>query len=342
MAVSLITASTAIIVVILINSFTSIRKSEYVALDALAALQEKTDYIEATAKKVAPDYLNLAQREETAFAFDAAERDLDRSLAFDPNNPEAWRLKFRMLLAQQRFTEAREILDGETGPEDNDALRKMARKESYTEPVTDADLPRLAADFLSHGMSGGLPRFFYHINKNSFNAESHFKAIAESLRLLNPNLENLNFGWQSSEAGGWKIDLGNNPGLDDITPLCGLNIVQLKAGNIGTPDLELLTEEGMRSLDLSGTQLTHLFILDQFSRLEELDISRTRIRNLTNIDKYPKLHTLDISQIEGLSISPQLLWCRNLKLLTVARSFRDDPTILALAQRGVIIIYTDN
>ncbi len=342
MAVSLIAASAALITVILVQSFNEIKASEQVAVSALAALQEKNDYIAETAKQVAPDYLTLAQREERTFAFDAAEQDLDRSLAFDPNNPAAWKLKLRMLLAQQRFTEAREILEGETGPDDDDALRKLARSSGYAEPVTDADLPRLAIDFRSHGMSSGLPRLFHHLNQQPFDPETRFPALAESLKQLNPNVQELHFSWQAGEPNGWNIDIGNNPGLDDITPLCGLNIVNLKAHNIGTPNLALLTENGMRSLDLSKTQLNHLFDLDQLAGLRELNINGTRIRNISNIVKYPQLTSLDISHIDGLSISPQLVWCRNLKWLTVAERFRNDPTIQSLANRGVIIIYTDN
>jgi len=82
--------------------------------------------------------------------------------------------------------------------------------------------------------------------------------------------------------------------------------------------------------------------MDRFAGVEELDISGTRIRNLANIVKYNKLTTLDISRIEGLMISPQLVWCRNLKVLTVDQSHREDPTIRALARRGVIIIYAGN
>lgn len=335
MAVSLIAGSALIIGAILANSYVSIKT-------ALAELKEKNDYIAATARIVAPDYLDLMQRAEREYAFDEAEQALETSLAFDPNNRAAWRLKLRMLLAQQRFSEAREILDGETGPDDVDALRKLARQGRYAEPVADADLPRLAADFLTHGMSGALPRLFYHFNRQTFDPETHFQAIAESLHVLNPNIEDLHFDWKATESGGWEIDISGNPRLDDITPLCGLDIVKLTAGDIGTPDLELLTESEMRALDLSGARINHFFDLDQFADLEELDISGTRIRNIGNIVKYPRLATLDISHIEGLSIAPQLIWCRNLKLLTVAEAFRNDPTIQSLARRGVIIIYTSN
>ena len=49
----------------------------------------------------------------------------------------------------------------------------------------------------------------------------------------------------------------------------------------------------------------------------------------------------DISGIEGLTITPQLIWLRNLKMLTVSEDFREDPTIKSLSRRGVIIIYSD-
>jgi serine/threonine protein kinase len=350
MAVGLIAASGAVIALILTNSFSKIKQSEREALDAkdlatrrLEELQVKNDYIAATAKQVAPDYLSLMAREETQYAFSAAEQALDTGLAFDPSLETGWMWKGKMLLCQQRFAEAREILSGSHGhPVRKDAAAlRLAEKYTVRPAVTDAEIPQLVSDFKNHNVAGGIPRLFYHLNRAAFDPATHFPALAQSLQRLNPKVEQLNFAWQPAQNGGWKIDISNNPALDDISPLCGLDIRSLNAGGIGTPDLRLLTESGMKELRLSGTVLNHLFELDQLAGLQALDISRTRIRNLANIVKYPQLTSLDISGIEGLSISQQLVWCRNLNMLTVAEAFRNDPTIRALANRGVIIIYSD-
>ncbi|MCF7816493.1 MAG: serine/threonine protein kinase [Kiritimatiellales bacterium] len=344
MAVSLIATSAAIIAVILVNSFSSIKQSEHVAVGALAALREKNDYIAATAKKVAPDYLNLMAREEKAFEFAAAEQALDTALAFDPSFDTGWMWKGKMLLCQQRFSEAWKILSGNHGyPVRNDsAALNLADTYKDQLKVPDAGLPELVRAFKTHNMAEGIPRLFYHLNHGPFDPDTRFPAIEASLRLLNPKVEKLNFAYKPAKDGGWSIDLHGNPELDDISPLCGLDIRSLNASGIGSPDLRLLTESGMKELHLADTALNHLFELDQMAGLEALDISSTHIRNLVNIVKYPKLTSLDISGIDGLAISPQLVWCRNLRTLTVAEAFRDDPTIRTLANRGVIIIYTNN
>jgi tRNA A-37 threonylcarbamoyl transferase component Bud32 len=344
MTVGLIGFSAVLIAVILANSFFSIKQSERVAIDALASLQEKNEYIEETARKVAPDYLNLMLLAEREYDFPAAEQALDTCLAFDPMNQTAWKMKALMLLCRQAYTAAWDILSGPRGkiarPEGD--MLDLAEKYKGLDTVQDADFPQLVSDFIDHGLSDGLPRLFYHFNKRPFEATMHFAALKEALDMLNPGVSNLNFHWEPADGSGWVIDISDNTALDNLAPLCGLDIQSLNAGNIGTPDLQLLTGKRMRRLDLSGTPLSHLFDMDRFSGLEELDISGTRIRNLANIVKYPKLASLNISRIEGLSISPQLIWCRNLKLLTVDQSFRDDPTIRALARRGVIIIYAGN
>jgi hypothetical protein len=103
----------------------------------------------------------------------------------------------------------------------------------------------------------------------------------------------------------------------------------------------MLTEDGIMELRLSGTQLNHLPELDQLAGLRVLDISKTRVRNITTILKYPKLSTLDISGIDDLTVSPQLIWSQNLKMLTISEAFYNDRTIRALANRGVIIIYPE-
>jgi serine/threonine protein kinase len=344
LTVSLIGVSAILIAAILTNSFISIKESERVAVDALATLQEKNEYIAATARKVAPDYLNLTLLAEREHDFRAAEQALDTCLAFDPMNGTAWKLKAQMLLCRQEYASAWDILSGQHGPiaADSTAMLGLAEKYKARGAVPDAEFPQLVRDFIDRGLADGLPRLFYHFNRKPFEAATHFAALAEALKLVNPGVSTLNYHWEPAEGPGWIIDISDNPVLDNLAPLCGLEIQSLDAGNIGTPDLQLLTGKGMRRLDLSGTPLSHLFDMDRFAGLEELDISGTRIRNLANIVQYPKLAALDISRIEGLVIPPQLIWCRNLKLLTVDQSFQDDPTIRALARRGVIIIYAGN
>lgn len=342
-AVGLITASLTVIAAVLAQSFVSIKQSERIALGALAELQEKNNYIAATAKQVAPDYLNLMAREEQDYAFDAAEKALDTSLAFDPSNGLAWLQKGSILLCQQRFSEAWTILTGQHGHPvraDTTAI-SLAEKYKGSGILPDSEIPNLVADLQNYKMAAGIPRMFYHLNRAPFDPDTRFPAIEESLKRLNPKVETLRFSWESGGAKGWKIDISGNPELDDISPLCGLDIRLLDASNTGTFNLKLLTESGMKDLRLKNTSLNHLFELDQFIGLQALDISGTRIRNLINIVKYPQLTSLDISGIDGLAISPQLVWCRSLNLLTVSDAFKGDPTIRTLANRGVIIIYTD-
>ncbi|WP_372807761.1 protein kinase domain-containing protein [Pontiella sp.] len=344
LAVGLIAATVAIIAAILAQSFNSIKKSEKVALDALDRLQAKNDYIASTARKVAPDYLDLMRQQEKAYRFAAAEQSLETSLAFDPNLEAAWMQKGLMQISQRDFTNAWTILSGNHGHpvEKNPPAVRLAKKQMEAGPMSDATLPGLVRDMATYGLADGLPRLFYHLNRAPFDPQTRFPALAEALRILNPNVAELNFEWQPSGTAGWILDLGNNPELNDISPLCGLDILILNAGNTGTPDLNLLTEGGMIELRLSGTRLNHLFELDQMKSLQLLDISKTRIRNISNMIRYPKLRALDLSGIDDLDISPQLIWNQNLKVLTVAQRYSTDPTIAALARRGVIILYSDN
>jgi serine/threonine protein kinase len=334
MAVSLLGGSALIIASILVNSYLSIK-------GALAELKEKNDYIEATAKRVAPDYLELMLRAERSYAFADAEKALDTSLAFDPTDPSAWMNKVHMLMSQRRFSEARNIVTGRNLQISRD-IRKLLDTYADKDGLAGNAVSALVGDFLNHGMKDGLPRLFHHLNQESFDPDAHFQTIKTALGLLNPTVKELHFDWRAARSGGWIIDVGDNPGLDDISPLCGLDIASLTADNIGTPDLALLTGKNLRFLALSGSRINHLFDLDQLAGLEELDISDTAIRNIANIVKYPRLATLDLSGIDELAVSPQLVWCRNLKLLTIAETFRNDPTVQTLARRGVIIIYTDH
>ncbi|MEI6891710.1 MAG: serine/threonine-protein kinase [Pontiella sp.] len=343
-AVGLIATTTALIAGVLVQSFHSIRESEQVALHALGELQEKNDYIASTAKKIAPDYLNLMIEQEKSYRFIEAEESLNTSLAFDPELEEAWLMRGRLLLSHLKFSEAWTILSGAHGhavQTDPPAMR-LAKKYMELDHVPDSTLPQLVKDFVAYNILEGLPRLFYHLNQQPFDPATHFPALAEALKILNPEVDVLHFKWQRAGSHGWIINLGDNPELDDISPLCGLKIRILNASHIGEPDLNLLTEEGMVELRLAGTPLNHLFNQNHLNRLQSLDISGTRIRNISDMIKLSKLRALDISGIEGLMISPQLIWNRDLKILTVAEAFRNDRTILSLARRGVIIIYTNH
>ncbi|MEE9367802.1 MAG: serine/threonine-protein kinase [Pontiella sp.] len=344
LAVSLIGVTAASIAIILINSFSSIKQSESIAIEALATLQEKNNYIATTAHKVAPDYLNLMIQQENDYQFEAADESLNTSLAFDPSNEMGWLWEGKRLLCNLNFTNAWTVLSGNHGhPVRNEITTvRLAKKYKALGSVTDTELPQLVKDFKAYNVAGGIPRLFYHLNQAPFDPETRFPAIAESIRIMNPKLETLNFSWQKMGSDGWIIGIGDNPDLDDISPLCGLNIKLLNANNIGAPDLNLLTEAGLFELRISGSRLNYLPESDLLAELKVLDISKTKIRNLTSIIKYPKLTSLDISGIEDLTISQQLIWSRNLKLLTVSETFRNDPTIVALSRRGVIIIYSNN
>ena len=337
MAVSLIGASAATIAIILTNSFASIKQSEQVALDALSALQEKNEYIKATAERVAPDYLDFMTQQEQNYAFAAAEQALDTGLAFDPSLKAAQLQKGKLLLCQQEFSNAWKILSAGDHPSE---LLQLAEKYKNARAIPATGISQLVRDFQQHGMTEGIPRLFYHLNRAPFDPALHFAAIAESINILNPKVEHLNFSWEATSKG-WKIDLSGNPDLADISPLCGLQIQTLDASGIGVPDLRLLTENSLRELRIANTPLNHLPDLDPLTNLRVLDISGTQIRNISNLVKYPKLTQLDMSNINGLSISQHLIWCRQLKLLTVSETFRNDPTIRTLARRGTIIIYTD-
>jgi tetratricopeptide (TPR) repeat protein len=343
MAVGLIAASLLIIAAILANSFIKIRRSEQVALEALASLKEKNEYIAATARQVAPDYLELTDRAERAFEFQEAEQSLDTGLAFDASLAQGWLMKGKMLLAQQRFPEAWEIFSGahDHPVEPDPAAFRLARKYKDADPVSDAELPQLVRDFINHGMTAAIPRLFYHLNRTDFDPDTRFPAISESLRLLNPDTGGVDLKWQQMAGSGWLLDLGTHPELNNIAPLCGLQILILNASNTGAIDTRLLTEEGMLELRLSGARLNRLPELASAADLQVLDISNTRIRNIDRILQYPSLRSLDISGINDLVVSPQLVWSQRLQMLTVAADLFNDPTVIALSRRGVVINYAD-
>ncbi len=341
LAVSLIVGFSALIVAILGRTFVSIHRSERIARHALADVQQRKDYIAATARRVAPDYLDLTMQLERSHDFVAAAEALNTGLAFDLSLDVGWVLKAKLLLSQQQFSAAWEILTREPAlsAQVDSGLLTLAEKYRLSPSLSDVAIPGLLRDFREHGMASGIPRVFHHINRQSFDPASRFPAIAESLRVLNPAVKELNFSWKKEVSGRWAIDISDNPQLDDISPLTGLDIQSLNANNTGTLDLTLIEREALRELKLARTPLTHLPDLGERPAIHTFDLRGTRIRNLATLVQYPHLTQLDISDIQGLSTLEPLLWCPALTLLSVSETHRNDFTLQALAGRGVIIIY---
>lgn len=341
LAVSLIGGTGIIIAAILARSFNSIQRSEQIAVDALTELQKKNEYIASTARRVAPDYLRLMKEQEKNFDFAGAEYSLNTGLAFDPNIPESRIEKVKILLCNQQFSEAWKLLtEMDFSASKYSSLQKLVDKYKNKTALSPSEIPGFVKDFRTYGIPDKLPRLFFTLNQSTFNPDDHFKVLSDCLSTLNPNAKDLNFNWSPADKAAWTIDISNNPNLSDITPLCGLNLLQLNAEHTGAIDLSMLTENTLTGLNLNKADLNHLSGLDHLINLQSLDISETRIKNISVLLKHPNLTTLNISNIEDLEISPQLILNQKLKMLTVSEKLRNDPTVMALARRGVIVIYT--
>ena len=336
LAVGILAVSLLIVGAILSHSFFQIQKSQKIAVQALAELQEKNRYIATMAQEVAPDYLDLMRQKEHDMDFASAEHALETALAFDPSLQKAWLRKGRILLCQQNFLEAEKIFRTHQAPA---RLLKLAEKYQRF-PPSPSLLPLLAKDFHRAGLDADLPRLFYTFNQSKPFTDAHFEALAASLKEFNPRVKSLHFTPTKLSEGGWWIDLSDNPELENLLPLCGLEIRRLDLSKSGSPPLDPIERNTLKYLHLSQTAFNHLSEVGRFPNLRFLDISQTQIRNLSGILEYPHLKDLNISGIKDLSIPSQLLWCRELRSITLSEKFRNDPTIQKLSNHSVFLFFT--
>ncbi len=325
---------------ILTKSFHSIRTSEAVASNALAELQQKSRYIEATTMAIAPDYLELARQHESRYRFDEARDAFDTCLTFNPGLADAQQFKKRLFLADLRFEEALRVFDAYPSGEDWPALQLALKYREVGVPA-DERLPALVKDFAAHHLADLLPRLFHQLNQAPHQPSTRMPALQESLQLLNPEAGNLRFSWSRAPEGGLNIDLDGNTGLGSLVPLCGLDIRRLNLNHARRPDLSPLHLENLLELRLANAQTEKLSEFGRLPNLRTLDIGGTRILDLGGLFRFPRLVSLNLSGIAEMDIPPQLLWCRDLRVISVPLSYRADPTIIALARRGVIMAYTD-
>ncbi len=334
---------TALIVIsiTLFFSFRSIQASEKIALNALDQVQQKKVYIEQTALNVAPDYLELAQQHEYQYRYTQADKALTTALTFNPLHPESRLLRAYIHLSHFEFQQAYDLLnqtDGIPTTPNLPALR-LANKYKNTLPITDAQLPTLIQAFIQHNLTPLLPRLFHHLNQAPFNPETRFASLEKCLQKLNPDTPNLTLRHTSFGSAGFLIDLAQNSELNTLTPLSGLPIIILNLNGTERPELAPLQLDALRELRLAHTRFESLNQIGDLPQLNILDLSHTRIRNLSTILRYPNLTTLHLNGIENLELSPRLIWCRQLKTLTLTPKTQTPQVLQPLINRGIILIY---
>lgn len=340
-AFALLITALIIISLTLLFSFRSIRASEQIALHALDQLQQKNAYIEQTALAVAPDYLELARQHEYQYRYTQADEALTTALTFHPTHPESRLLRAYIHLSHLEFQQAHNLLNQTDGipTTPNPPALRLAQKYKDTPPITDAQLPTLIQAFIQHNLTPLLPRLFHHLNQTPFNPDTRFPALEKCLQQLNPDTPNLTLHHTSFGSSGFLINLSQNPELNTLTPLSGIPIIILNLNGTGRPDLAPLQLNSIRELRLAQTRLESLNQIGDLPQLNILDLSHTRIRNLSSILRYPKLTTLNLSGIENLELSPRLIWCRQLKTITLTPQTQTPQALRPLINRGIILIY---
>ncbi|MFL2876512.1 MAG: protein kinase domain-containing protein [Pontiellaceae bacterium] len=340
-AFALLITAIALISLTIFFSFRSIQTSEQVAINALDQLQQKQDYIEETALNVAPDYLELARQHEYQYRYTQADKALTTALTFNPLHPESRLLQAYIHLSHFEFQQAYHLLnqsDGIPTTPNLPALR-LANKYKNSPPITDIQLPTLIQAFIQHNLTHLLPRLFHHLNQAPFNPETRFNALEQCLQKLNPDTPNLTLYYTPFGSAGFLIDLSQNPELNSLTPLSGLPIIILNLNGTGLPDLAPLQLDALRELRLADTRFESLNQIGDLPQLNILDLSHTRIRNISSILRYPNLTTLQLNGIENLELSPRLIWCRQLKTITLTPQTQTPQALQPLINRGILLIY---
>ena len=327
---------------ILTERFRSIQQREQLTRAALIELQDKKDYIAATAVAVAPDYLKLARQYESRYQYAAAEKALNTALTFSPTLEESRYLQASISIAQRAYPTALRLLEKPENPlSSTQPAARLAKKYQHI-PYSDALLPRMVEDFYTYNLESMLPRFFFTLNQAPFDIDARMSGLQEALEVLNPSQDSLRLSWAESGDQSLLIDAGHNPMLSNVLALSGLNIRLLNLSHCARPDLRPLQLENLMELRVSHTRFEKLSEIGPLPQLQLLDISHTRIQDISSILQYPNLVSLDISGIEGLDISPRLIWAQKLRVLTLSRIHQNHPTIRALAARGVIIQYKED
>jgi Leucine-rich repeat (LRR) protein len=103
-----------------------------------------------------------------------------------------------------------------------------------------------------------------------------------------------------------ELDLSNNIFIQSLDPLAQLsNLKSLRLSGTNVTDLTAirnLTE--LESIDLSNTKVSDLSILKYADKLEKLNINHTSVTDISVVEKMPALNTLDASATPITDFSP--------------------------------------
>ncbi|MEI8342857.1 MAG: hypothetical protein WCH43_15135, partial [Verrucomicrobiota bacterium] len=309
---SLVSISLLLIISILAVSLIRIRRSERVALDALARIKAEQESKMKIGLIAAPRVVQQAEDLTHKLDYDQALLSLDYAVALDGNLESAWWWKASLHLGRMEFQLASDAFDqalrckyGEVKPEKKNPeklsrLELVARK--YTDLVkqTGGGLPheklaQFVTDINGASQTGWwfrnatLGAFFQHQNRTA----PDMKLIEESLRILNPDAKDLQFGHQDYPDG-YLISVKGGK-VEAFFPLIGLKITRLDLSKTGITGLNWLRDMPLTQLDLSETNGGDLNPLSEIPTLVELRLVHWQHRDFNQV--------LPLSQLERLIVA---------------------------------------
>ncbi|MCY3018509.1 MAG: protein kinase, partial [Planctomycetota bacterium] len=247
------------------------------AEDALAERDRSETARRAEQKKSVPAFVDGARQALSLRKFDDAMVQLNAALEYDPDNPDALRLKGQLFVYRQDFSGAKALFDKylELAPSDS-TTRRMAEVVARSVPGKEGCSVELADLFL---------RQKAHYFAEAFAAKRE-KLVAAYVQRLDAAWRGMGKRLRIDEFNRLTLDLDAQRQIVDVTPLQGMQLQSLSLRGTVVRNIAALKGMPLMYLNISGTSVTDLQPTAGMP-LEELRVGENSFRGAPISDLTP-------------------------------------------------------
>ncbi len=190
------------------------------------------------------------------------------------------------------------------------AMAKQAASRTYSEPEAIRLNPKIRRFIRRYGKSKvfqqnrSLIDTLLGIVSPKDDTQAAIKDLDAKMKLVQSKnkLKNLNSN-AIQVPGGLRLDLSNNPGLTDLTPIADMPVKELILRSTSVQNLGPLRNMKLRVLDLSNTPFSAINSIRP-ELMIVLSLGGTKVKDLANLVNFPLLTTLDLSDTEVEDLTP--------------------------------------
>lgn len=306
----IVAASFIIICVVLISSFRNIQlqKQKAIAAEietrkALKNLEEEQISKNKLHKEAALKYVQQGKSDVSwLWKEDLAQAQFRTALEHDDTLASAWYELANSLIVTQKYGEALEALQrSKMAPKSYILLVESVNGKTFN---TADELITFSKKITNTEMKDWRSLLMRYLNYNLRYSVKDFDdkkvLLAYTMQVNNPRFDSRkNYKFYIDDEG-THLSFKNNKSLDEFRVLYKVYIDHLDISGSSVRDFDFLTAGKYKSLDLSHTPFSLLWVFDTLKRVKKINLSHTSIKEISHL-QYSPVEELNLSHCKMLS-----------------------------------------